>query len=240
MWGDLHTGSVGFRMERSFRQSDVTTATTGGATRERVLRAASELFASRGFAGTSISAIREVSGAMPSSIYWEFGSKEGLLAAVLEDAAERWLQQARDSLQRAKDRPVASPGERLGDALDHLADAMAERPDFHRLLLLLALERRDAGEATLRAVRNVRQLALQGLARLYHDTGIVEEATPEEAMDDLTRASLAFFDGALVAAQIDPSTADLRRMFALLRAGVVAAMPRPTRTGGVAHEAARG
>jgi AcrR family transcriptional regulator len=210
----------------------VTTDTAGVDTRERVLRAASELFSARGFAGTSISSIREVSGVLPSSIYWEFGSKEGLLAAVLEDAAERWLQQAGDSIQRAMDRPAASADERLGDALDHLADAMAERPEFHRLLLLLALERRDAGEATLQIVRNVRQLALQGLARLYVDTGIVSEGTPEEAVADLTRASLAFFDGALVAAQIDPAKADLRRMFALLRAGVIAAMPQMKGAGG--------
>ncbi len=204
----------------------MTTAAVVGDTRERVVRAASELFSTRGFAGTSISAIREVSGVLPSSIYWEFGSKEGLLAVVLEDAAARWLQQAGDSIQRAMDRPAASAEERLGDALDHLADATAERPEFHRLLLLLALEQRDAGEATLQVVRNVRQLALEGLARLYLDTGIVEVSTPEEAVADLTRASLAFFDGALVAAQIDPETADLRRMFALLRAGVIAAMPQ--------------
>jgi AcrR family transcriptional regulator len=210
----------------------VTTATAGADTRERVLRAASELFSARGFAGTSISAIREASGVLPSSIYWEFGSKERLLAAVLEDAAERWLQQARDSNQRAKDRPAASAEERLGDALDHLADAMAKRPEFHRLLLLLALERRDAGEATLQIVRNVRQLALQGLALLYLDTGVVDIGTPEEAVADLTRASLAFFDGALVAAQIDPAKADLRRLFALLRTGVVAAMPQMNGAGG--------
>jgi AcrR family transcriptional regulator len=209
----------------------VTIAAAVGETRERVLQAASELFSTRGFAGTSISAIRDASGALPSSIYWEFGSKEGLLAAVLEDAAERWLQQARDSMQRAKDRPAASPAERLGDAMDHLADAMAERPEFHRLLLLLALERRDAGEATLRIVRGVRQLALQALGNLYVETGVVEPGAPRAALDDLTRASLAFFDGALVAAQIDRSTADLRRMFALLRAGVIAAMPQVALTG---------
>jgi len=209
----------------------VTIAAAAGDTRERVLEAASELFSTRGFAGTSISAIRDASGALPSSIYWEFGSKEGLLAAVLEDAAERWLQQARDSRQRATDRAGLSPAERLAEAMDHLADAMAERPEFHRLLLLLALERRDASEATLKVVRRVRRLALQGLARLYVDTGVVGPGTPRAALDDLTRASLAFFDGALVAAQIDRSTADLRRMFALLRAGVIAAMPQVARTG---------
>jgi len=212
-------------MERSFQQVHAPDAIIGSDTRSRVLRAASTLFCARGFAGTSISAIREVSGAMPSSIYWEFGSKEGLLAAVLKDAAERWLEQARTSIQRANDHLNTSGLERLEAALDHLADATASRPEFHRLLLLLALERRDASEQTLEMVRTVRELALQGLARLYLETGVVHSDTPQEVVDDLTRASLAFFDGALVAAQIDPTKANLRRMFALLRAGVVAAMP---------------
>ena len=128
------------------------TTTPASDTRERVLRAAFELFSRRGFAGTSISAIRDASGVLPSSIYWEFGSKEGLLEAVLEDAAARWLEQTSEPGRRAEERPAASPAERLGDALDHLADAMAERPEFHRLLLLLALERRDAGEGHGRAV----------------------------------------------------------------------------------------
>lgn len=212
-------------MERSFQRGASGSTVAPGDTRERVIRAAADLFATRGFAGTSISAIRDASGAMPSSIYWEFGSKEGLLAAVLKDAAEQWLEQARASIERAGGRLNRSGPERLEAALDHLADATAARPEFHRLLLLLALERRDASEATLEAVRNVRELALQGLAHLYRETGILRADTPRAAVEDLTRASLAFFDGAFVAAQIDPAKADLRRMFALLRAGVVAAMP---------------
>jgi AcrR family transcriptional regulator len=162
---------------------------------------------------------------MPSSIYWEFGSKEGLLAAVLRDAAERWLELARASIDRASERLNSSGLERLQVALDHLADATAARPEFHRLLLLLALERRDASEETLEVVRKVRELAMHGLARLYLEAGVIRHDTPEGVIEDLTRASLAFFDGALVAAQIDPTNANLRRMFALLRAGVVAAMP---------------
>lgn len=46
----------------------MTAATAGAGTRERVIRAAAELFATRGFAATSISAIRNASGALPSSI----------------------------------------------------------------------------------------------------------------------------------------------------------------------------
>ena len=63
-------------------------------TRNRVLEVATELMASRGYSGTTISAISKASGVMPASIYWHFESKEGLLAAVIERAAEAWFEGA--------------------------------------------------------------------------------------------------------------------------------------------------
>jgi len=213
----------------------VTTAAAVADTRERVIRAAAELFAARGFAGSSISAIRDASGALPSSIYWEFGSKEGLLLAVLEDSAARWLEQARACAVRAMAQPIPSAALRLGAYLGYLADALAERPEFLRLLLLLSLERRDVDERSLQAIRHVRRCALESLAHLYAEAGIVDPADQESAAIDLARASLAFFDGAFIAAQVDPETTDLRRMFSLLHAGVTAALPRADRGTAVRH-----
>jgi len=210
----------------------VAIAPTDRDTRERVLRAASELFAARGFAGTSISAIREASGVLPSSMYWEFGSKEGILSAVLEEASERWLEQASASARRALERPAATVEERLGDALDFLADALAERPEFLRLLLLLSLEHRDGNEASLEIVRRVRQRARDALARVFRNAGAPDAALSTAEVSDLTRASLAFFDGAFIAAQIDPDTTDLRGMFALLRGGFASPVRQSTRDGG--------
>jgi AcrR family transcriptional regulator len=60
--------------------------------RRRILDAASELMAEAGYSGTSISMICRRSGLPPSSTYWHFGSKEGLLSAVVEDGARRWLE----------------------------------------------------------------------------------------------------------------------------------------------------
>ena len=207
----------------------MTTATAGADTRERVMRAAAELFGARGFAGTSISAIRNASGVLPSSIYWEFGSKEGILLAVLEDSAARWLEQARACAVRAMAQPTPSAEHRLGAYLEYLADAFAERPEFLRLLLLLSLERRDVDERSLQAIRQVRQCAIESLAHLYAEAGIVDQAAPGSAVLELARASLAFFDGAFIAAQVDPETTDLRRMFSLLHAGITAAVPRAHR-----------
>jgi AcrR family transcriptional regulator len=195
------------------------------------MRAAAELFASHGFAGTSISAIRNASGALPSSIYWEFGSKEGILIAVLEDSAARWLEQARACAVRAMAQPTPSATLRLGAYLEYLADALAERPEFLRLLLLLSLERRDVDERSLQAIRQVRQRAIESLAQLYAEAGFVDPALQGSAGIELARVSLAFFDGAFVAAQVDPETTDLRRMFSLLHTGITAAVARADRGG---------
>ena len=63
----------------------------GAETRERILEAAAELIAAQGYAATSIAQISRASKAKPASIYWAFASKEGLLAAVMERAAENFF-----------------------------------------------------------------------------------------------------------------------------------------------------
>jgi AcrR family transcriptional regulator len=200
------------------------TEASAPSTRRRVLDAAAELFATRGFAGTSISAIRQASGVLPSSIYWEFGSKQGILAAVLRDSADRWLDQAAQSARRAVERSSVTGMSPLGAYFANLAEALAERPEFLRLLLLLALERREAGEATIEAIRSVRARALKGIVHIFRAGGLVDDTTSDDVVQELARLTLAFADGAFVSAQIDPATTDLRRMFALFHAGMAAAL----------------
>ncbi|MEU9123293.1 TetR/AcrR family transcriptional regulator [Streptomyces sp. NPDC048506] len=51
---------------------------------ERILVAAAELFAAKGYRQTTFADVAERSGISRGSIPWHFGSKEGLLLAVLE------------------------------------------------------------------------------------------------------------------------------------------------------------
>ncbi|MFW6201535.1 MAG: TetR/AcrR family transcriptional regulator [Gemmatimonadota bacterium] len=55
-----------------------------GSTRDRLLDAAEELFAERGFDGTSIRAVTRRAGANPASVHYHFGGKEELLRAVFD------------------------------------------------------------------------------------------------------------------------------------------------------------
>ncbi|MFW2387249.1 MAG: TetR/AcrR family transcriptional regulator, partial [Polyangiales bacterium] len=59
-------------------------------TREAILAAAEELFAERGFAGTSVRDIVRVSGSSPPSLYHFFGSKENLLVELVTDRYKRY------------------------------------------------------------------------------------------------------------------------------------------------------
>src|SRR4051812_28889430 len=58
--------------------------------RRALIEAATALFAERGYDGTSVQAIGERAGVSRGSIFWHFGSKEGLLWAVAERAFEEW------------------------------------------------------------------------------------------------------------------------------------------------------
>jgi AcrR family transcriptional regulator len=63
----------------------LTRAESKALTRQRLLEAAGELVAAQGFAATSIEEIAEAAGYTIGAIYSNFGSKEALILALLEE-----------------------------------------------------------------------------------------------------------------------------------------------------------
>ncbi|MGW4474255.1 TetR/AcrR family transcriptional regulator [Nonomuraea sp. NPDC004354] len=61
---------------------------TSQESRELILSAAAELFAEKGYRQTTFADVAERSGISRGSIPWHFGSKEGLLLAVLERSVD--------------------------------------------------------------------------------------------------------------------------------------------------------
>ena len=62
----------------------------GESRRQAVLDIAAEMFAARGYAGTSIRSIATAVGMLPGSIYYHFKSKEELLLAVYREGVARF------------------------------------------------------------------------------------------------------------------------------------------------------
>ena len=107
----------------------------GEASRTRILDAATEIAAERGYEGTSIGLVSTKCGLPASSIYWHFKDKDDLIAAVIERSFAQWLS--------AWQMPVdGTPQERFVELLQQVAKALLDSPDFLRLGLMLALERR--------------------------------------------------------------------------------------------------
>ena len=100
----MHTTELCFVMSTTILRYDATrwrtrTAVTpnsrGTRSRELVLDAAERLMAQKGYEAATVSALVDEAGVPASSIYHYFGSKEGVLLAVMERGAERFFERCR-------------------------------------------------------------------------------------------------------------------------------------------------
>jgi AcrR family transcriptional regulator len=83
---------------RTRRRSGVRNNEAGQETRERLLDAAERLFATGGLDAVSVRDITEAAGANTAAIHYHFGSKQDLMAAIVERRAERIGQRRRELL----------------------------------------------------------------------------------------------------------------------------------------------
>jgi AcrR family transcriptional regulator len=185
----------------------VTPNRRGARSREAVLDAAEQLMAEQGYEAASVAALVEEAGIPASSIYHYFGSKEGVLLAVMERGAERFFAEV-----PAFDRRLGSQREHLCAVIDLVAAALDRHPAFLRIVVVMAAQPVDAREGEVhRVVNRVRELALR---RLRAQMQVVFGLDPaSDAADHLARFALAAFDGAFVAHQARPefSIGDLLR-----------------------------
>jgi len=189
--------------------------------RERILDAATELFAARGYAGAGVDRLAQRSGIAKTAIYYHFGNKEGLLAAVLDRAATQWIASIQEASRQGSD-----PLGRLDRALAGMRAMLEERPWIYNLLQILTLE--VAGEkpeirATLqRIVQRAREAITDGMREAL---GV--EVPGADAIAGLILAAL---DGVALGMQIDPEKIALDDVFRDLRlvtSFLVAARLRP-------------
>jgi AcrR family transcriptional regulator len=185
----------------------------GEQSRELILDATEKLMGTRGYAATSISDIRKACGLPASSIYWHFGSKEGVLAAAMERGADRYF--------------AAIPAQ--ADIDQQLAAVIAQQeqhPEFLRLFLLLALER--AGDRAVdEVVRRVRDRAIarfcDAIATLLPDD--IPAVKAQRVVAELAAIATALSDGIFLAGHLEPDATDIAGMYLRLRQTVTALMP---------------
>ncbi|MBB4930568.1 TetR/AcrR family acrAB operon transcriptional repressor [Lipingzhangella halophila] len=166
--------------------------------RRRILDAAEELFAERGFDRTSFVDISERSGISRGSIPWHFKNKEGLVMAVVERTIDRVMPPERYQSVPAfaevfDDSTALVRGDNSALLFMILAEAISGTRGVHAQYQEFLARRRDGLELLLRARRP-------------------ENADPETASKQ-ERAFAAALNGALLGihlqAHIDPDSFEL-------------------------------
>lgn len=185
----------------------------GEQSREVILDATERLMSTRGYAATSISDIRKACGLPPSSIYWHFGSKEGVLAAVMERGADRFFA----AIPAADD---------VGEQLAVLSTLQSQHPEFLRLFYMLSLERGN-DPAVAAVIRRVRDTAI----RRFHGAiatllpADVKPAKADRVVTELTAMAVALSDGVFFAEHLEPDGTDVERMYRRLFQALTALIP---------------
>ncbi|MFF0596153.1 TetR family transcriptional regulator [Streptomyces antibioticus] len=190
----------------------------GVESRQRILDAAVEIAGERGYEGTSIAAVSAACGLPASSIYWHFKDKDDLIAAVIERSFDTWLA------------AVELPGEETGTPLErvtalagNVAKSLVDAPDFLRLGLMLALERRPAEPRGRTVFLQVRDIARVKIAEMAE---VLVPGLDEESVQTLTTYAVAGADGLFVQREINGDAVDLVAMFELHAESVYEAATR--------------
>lgn len=166
----------------------------GDQTRARIQDAATKLFVSQGFAGTSISAIATTLGLTKAALYAHFASKDDLLMSLIN----RW---ETDFLDVLIAEVLSTPGDALAK-LNHLvtfhAKSAAENRDLCLLLGAISPELQGADGRFGKELRRLHDARIRFVARL------VEEGKAQGVFDadldarNLAHVILAFHNGMLL------------------------------------------
>ncbi|MEU9346989.1 TetR/AcrR family transcriptional regulator [Streptomyces sp. NPDC048278] len=179
----------------------------GVESRQRILDATVEIAGERGYDGTSIAAVSAKCGLPASSIYWHFKDKDDLIAAVIERSFETWL--------KAVELPggdAGTPLERVALMAANVARSLLAAPDFLRLGLMLALERRPAEPRGRTVFLQVRDVAHRRIAEII--TGLFP-ALAEDDVHTLATYAVAGADGLFVHREVKGDSVDLVALFEL-------------------------
>jgi len=175
---------------------EVTPNRRGVRSRELVLDAAEHLMAEHGYGAASVAALREAAGIPMSSIYHYFGSKDGVLLAVMERGSERLFA----GLPAFTTRP-RRPVEHLRVTVEAFAEAFDRNDDFMRLLVAMAAQPPSTGEvlAVMNRVRTTARSRLEHEIRFAFGPDI-----DDDSANRLAHFAHAMIDGAFVSEQIEP------------------------------------
>jgi AcrR family transcriptional regulator len=172
-------------------------------TRARLLDAAASLFAERGIDAVSVDTVADAAGRTSGAVYAHFGSKQGLLLALLDEWSHSLV-----TVIAAEFELAATIEDRLRAVA---ANVVTNPSDQTRRLLLLERElwlRATRDPEVARAMRTRSRQAHDWLTKgfaAWIDDGLVRPIAPPEALATVFRALVTGFE---TQHRIDPDSLD--------------------------------
>jgi AcrR family transcriptional regulator len=176
--------------------------------RERILEAATGLFAQKGYAGTGVDQLAAHSGIAKTAIYYHFGNKAGLLAAALERATNTWIEGIDQASREGEDWPS-----RLDRGLAGMRALLEEKPWIFKLMQLLALEVADEKPEIRKTLQSIQRRAREAIVAGMRDALGIE--VPDA--DGVAKLMLGMLEGISMGLQVDPEGTSLDESFLELR-----------------------
>lgn len=163
-------------------------ADSGSPSRDAILDAAEHLFASRGFAGTSIKEIGNRSGTNSALLYYYFSGKEDLYRACLTRRIEDFAREGQARLESA------SPTEAIGRLVTHQVAHLTTHPNLLKLMVreLLDHEGAVAGPIFGTVMRGMFS-RFAGLIRRGQEEGVFRRDLDPELAAVSTIAQVVYF-----------------------------------------------
>ncbi len=163
------------------------------ASRDKILDAAEDLFARRGYAGIGMREVAEIAGLAKSSLFHYFKSKAELYAAVVGRILDLFDRRLTAALAAGGD-----PLLRFDRWVDTLIDTFAQYPTSARLLLRSLFEDDElsgSSEEEQRADGTLKQLftAVANLLREGMETGVFRTASVPHTLQSLVGLSVYHF-----------------------------------------------
>ncbi len=192
---------------------------------DRILQSGRKLFAEDGYENTTTSAIARRAGTSESQLIKHFGSKEGLLQAIFDDAWQR-MTAGLQSVQEGLVHPV----EKLRALTDLLMGTLEQDPELQTLMLLEGRRIRKHGHMVLLTHGFLKVLgAVDGLLREIGEAGqLRSDLHPQAVRSALVGAFEGLLRDRLLAERADfPAGYDGTEMRQAFRAVLECFLARP-------------
>jgi AcrR family transcriptional regulator len=143
---------------------------------QHIARVAARLFAERGYEATAVREIVEASGVTKPTLYYHFGSKEGLAQALLVTPQARLTERSRQVLEAAAD-----PVQAVTALAETLFEFCREDPDRARLMFSVVFGPQGAGLAgeVHKCGCEIDEVRARAVARLA-EAGVIDPGRADE------------------------------------------------------------